>query len=55
MPGQSDEAGTSITGYPQRYADQNERDCRAFAKGDPIGRLQAIEGAERLQGGSFHA
>ena len=35
---------TSITGFSQRYADQNERDYQQFVKAVRSGRLEAVEG-----------
>ena len=42
--GDSDEFDKSITGFSQRYADQNERDCQQFADAVRSGRLAALEG-----------
>jgi hypothetical protein len=42
--GGSDAFDTSITDFSQRYADQNERDYKAFVKAVRSGRLQAVEG-----------
>jgi hypothetical protein len=37
-------AWQAITDFSERYADQNEKDYRAFAKAVSSGRLTAIEG-----------
>ncbi len=42
--GDSDAFDKSITGFSQRYADQNEQDYQAFVKAIQSGRLEAIEG-----------
>ena len=42
--GKSDKFDRSITDFSERYADQNERDYRAFAEAIRSGRLQAITG-----------
>jgi Uncharacterized protein conserved in bacteria (DUF2252) len=42
--GESDQFDRSIADFSQRYADQNERDYRAFANAVRSGRLQALEG-----------
>ena len=43
--GKKDQFDTSIADFSQRYADQNERDYRAFCEAIRSGRLEAIEGA----------
>jgi sugar/nucleoside kinase (ribokinase family) len=43
--GEDDQFDRSITDFAKRYADQNERDCQAFAEAIRSGRLQALEGA----------
>jgi uncharacterized protein (DUF2252 family) len=42
--GGSDAFDKSITGFSERYADQNERDYEAFAHAVKSGRLKAVEG-----------
>jgi NAD(P)H-dependent flavin oxidoreductase YrpB (nitropropane dioxygenase family) len=42
--GESDAFDTSITGFSQRYADQNERDYTEFVNAVKSGRLKAVEG-----------
>ena len=42
--GKSDKFDQSITDFSLRYADQNEKDYRAFAEAIRSGRLEAIEG-----------
>lgn len=42
--GKSDAFDQSITDFSQRYADQNERDFKAFTKAVRSGRLTALEG-----------
>ncbi len=42
--GTSDAFDTSITGFSQRYADQNEQDYQEFVKAVQSGRLEAVEG-----------
>ncbi len=42
--GKSDGFDGSITGFSERYADQNERDFEAFADAVRSGRIDAIEG-----------
>ena len=42
--GRSDEFDKSVTDFAERYADQNERDYRAFIKAIGSGRLDASEG-----------
>ncbi len=42
--GKSDGFDQSITDFSERYADQNERDYKAFTKAIRSGRLTAIEG-----------
>ena len=42
--GMSDKFDSSITDFSKRYADQNERDYRAFAEAVRSGRLDAVEG-----------
>jgi uncharacterized protein (DUF2252 family) len=42
--GQTDAFDRSITGFSERYADQNERDYEEFVKAVSSGRLEAIEG-----------
>jgi uncharacterized protein (DUF2252 family) len=42
--GDGDEFDKSITGFSQRYADQNERDYQQFADAVRSGRLEALEG-----------
>ena len=42
--GETDAFDRSITDFSQRYADQNERDYKAFVKAVRSGRLQAVEG-----------
>lgn len=42
--GKSDKFDRSITDFSQRYADQNERDYRAFTEAIRSGRLEAVEG-----------
>jgi uncharacterized protein (DUF2252 family) len=42
--GESDEFDKSITGFSERYADQNERDYQEFTKAVRSGRLEAVEG-----------
>ena len=42
--GDSDAFDTSITGFSQRYADQNEQDYQEFVKAVRSGRLEAVEG-----------
>ena len=42
--GTSDAFDTSITGFSQRYADQNEQDYTEFVKAVRSGRLEAVEG-----------
>jgi uncharacterized protein (DUF2252 family) len=43
--GEDDQFDRSITNFAKRYAEQNERDCQAFAEAIRSGRLQALEGA----------
>jgi uncharacterized protein (DUF2252 family) len=42
--GTSDAFDKSITGFSQRYADQNERDYTAFVNAVKSGRLEAVQG-----------
>jgi uncharacterized protein (DUF2252 family) len=42
--GDSDAFDTSITGFSQRYADQNEQDYQEFVNAVKSGRLKAVEG-----------
>jgi uncharacterized protein (DUF2252 family) len=42
--GDSDEFDKSITGFSERYADQNEKDYQRFAGAVRSGRLEALEG-----------
>ncbi len=42
--GDSDAFDTSITGFSQRYADQNEQDYQEFVNAVRSGRLEAVEG-----------
>jgi predicted alpha/beta hydrolase len=42
--GTSDAFDTSITGFSERYADQNEQDYEQFVKAVRSGRLEAVEG-----------
>ena len=42
--GTSDAFDTSITGFSQRYADQNEQDYQEFVNAVKSGRLEAVEG-----------
>jgi uncharacterized protein (DUF2252 family) len=42
--GKSDKFDRSITDFSERYADQNERDYRAFEKAIRSGQLEAVEG-----------
>jgi uncharacterized protein (DUF2252 family) len=42
--GERDRFDRSITDFSERYADQNERDYRAFVEAVHSGRLQAVEG-----------
>jgi uncharacterized protein (DUF2252 family) len=42
--GKSDKFDQSITDFSERYADQNDKDYKAFAKAIHTGRLTAIEG-----------
>ena len=42
--GNSDAFDASITGFSERYADQNERDYQEFVTAIRSGRLQAVEG-----------
>jgi uncharacterized protein (DUF2252 family) len=42
--GDSDAFDQSITGFSQRYADQNERDYQQFVNAVRSGRLEAVEG-----------
>ena len=42
--GKSDKFDRSITDFSERYADQNDRDYRAFKKAIQSGRLEAVEG-----------
>ncbi len=42
--GKSDRFDRSITDFSERYADQNEKDYRAFTDAVASGRLQAVEG-----------
>ena len=42
--GKSDKFDQSITDFSERYADQNDKDFRAFTKAIRTGRLTAIEG-----------
>jgi hypothetical protein len=42
--GTGDAFDTSITGFSQRYADQNERDYQEFVNAVKSGRLEAVEG-----------
>jgi hypothetical protein len=42
--GKSDKLGQAMTGFSERYADQNERDCREFIAAIKSGRLPVIEG-----------
>lgn len=39
-----DARSTSITDFPQRYADQDEQDYQEFVKAIRSGRLEAAEG-----------
>ncbi len=43
--GKKDGFDTSIADFSKRYADQNERDYRAFCEAIRSGRLAAVEGA----------
>jgi hypothetical protein len=42
--GDSDAFDRSITGFSERYADQNEQDYQEFVKAVGSGRLEALEG-----------
>jgi thiamine monophosphate kinase len=42
--GDSDAFDTSVTGFSERYADQNEQDYQEFTKAVQSGRLEAHEG-----------
>ena len=42
----SDRFDESITGFSERYADQNERDYQAFTDAVRAGRISAHEGVE---------
>jgi Uncharacterized protein conserved in bacteria (DUF2252). len=42
--GGSEEFDQSITGFSERYADQNEQDYQEFRKAIKSGRLEAAEG-----------
>ena len=42
--GQADDFDASVTGFCERYADQNERDYEAFTAAVRAGRLSAAEG-----------
>ena len=42
--GDSDAFDKSITGFSERYSDQNERDYTEFVNGVRSGRLEAVEG-----------
>lgn len=42
--GKSDKFDRSVTDFSERYADQNERDYRAFDKAIRSGELEAVEG-----------
>jgi hypothetical protein len=42
--GKSDKLGQAMTGFSERYADQNERDYREFIAAIKSGRLPVIEG-----------
>jgi predicted alpha/beta hydrolase len=42
--GGTDAFDTSITGFAERYADQNEQDYQEFVKAVQSGRLEAVEG-----------
>ena len=42
--GDGDEFDKSVTGFSQRYADQNERDYQQFVNAARSGRLEALEG-----------
>jgi uncharacterized protein (DUF2252 family) len=42
--GDSDVFDTSVTGFAERYADQNEQDYQQFVKAVQSGRLEAVEG-----------
>jgi hypothetical protein len=42
--GETDAFDRSITGFSERYADQNERDYEEFVKAVSSGRLEAVEG-----------
>ena len=42
--GDSDAFDKSITGFSERYADQNERDYQEFLTAIRSGRLEAVEG-----------
>ena len=42
--GEADAFDKSITGFSERYADQNERDYTAFVNAVKSGRLEAVEG-----------
>jgi hypothetical protein len=43
-PGKSDKLDQAMTGFCERYADQNERDYREFIAAIKSGRLPLIEG-----------
>jgi predicted alpha/beta hydrolase len=42
--GNGDQFDKAITGFAERYADQNERDYQQFVTAIRSGRLQAVEG-----------
>lgn len=42
--GKKDRFDQSIADFSERYADQNERDYRAFCEAIRSGRLEAVEG-----------
>jgi predicted alpha/beta hydrolase len=42
--GKSDKFDQAMTGFSERYADQNELDYKAFLAAIKSGRLQAVEG-----------
>jgi len=42
--GESDAFDKSVTGFAERYADQNERDHQEFVNAVKSGRLEAVQG-----------
>jgi len=43
--GEDEEFDQAVTGFSERYADQNEQDYQEFLKAIKSGRLEAVQGS----------